>query len=87
MDRILRRIKLGDKSIFDNPTWRHRGALMQLVRTSSLDVEKKENRQKAVAGNLSTNNTFKAWAAADTARLVRLLTNHAPIGASHSLSP
>lgn len=75
----LLRAKLNDKSVFDSPIWRHGGGpLMCFARTGSLDTEKKENSRKAVARNFSTDNTTKSWPAANTARLVHLLTNHAP---------
>lgn len=53
----LLRVKLGDKSIFDYSIWRRGGGeFMRLTRTGSLDIGKKENRQKAIAGNLSTDS-------------------------------
>lgn len=78
----LLRVKVNNVSIFDKPAWRHGGGpLMRLLRTGSLDVDNKHNKQKPVKGNLSTDTPTKAWITADASRLVRLLTNHAPIGA------
>lgn len=68
------------------------GPFMRLLRTGSLDADKKENRQRAVRGNFSTDNITSALSASESAQLTRCLTNHAPIGAYRirfhpSLSP
>lgn len=39
--------------LLDLASW---GEFMRLTRTGSLDIGKKENRQKAIAGNLSTDS-------------------------------
>lgn len=69
---------------FLKPTYRHGGGpFMRLLRTGKLDVDKRENRQKAVKGNLSTDSTSAALPASSVSQLTRCLTNHAPIGAFH----
>lgn len=65
---------------------------MRLLRTGKLGVDKRDNRQKAVRGNLSTDNTSATLPASAVSQLTRCLTNHAPIGAYRvrfhpSLSP
>lgn len=78
----LLKVKIRGKVPFTTPSYRHGGGpFMRILRTGKLDVDKKENRQRAVRGNLSTDSTSAALTAAESSQLTRCLTNHAPIGA------